>query len=287
MNSIRIIYNYNKMRLSSFFFSQKSLVMLIYIFLIFVERFSGLKLLIENLGYNISIYSYPHLLASGFMRFLITIGALILFMDAPFMDNLVWTLMSKMKKKLWIISNVVYIFIMSVIYTITLNIAILISLIGHQTFIPDWGKIMYTLARNKILNEEYGIRIFYNTTLMDRYTPLEAMEYSISLSILQFMIIGLIIMSISLFFKTNWIGVLSTCIYILSENYVSLAGDLNFDRFLPVTYLDITSLELVKSHWSMTVSSAYLILFLIIVTLSLISYFRIKSMDIDVYKELE
>lgn len=287
MDSIRIIYNYNKMKLNAFFFSQKSLVMLIYIFLIFVERFSGLKLLIEKFGYNISVYSYPHILASGFMRFLITIGALILFMDAPFMDNLVWTLMSKMKKKLWVISNVVYIFIMSVIYTITLNIAILISLIGHQTFIPDWGKIMYTLARYKMLTQEYGIRIFYNPTLMDRYTPLEAMGYSISLSILQFMIIGLIIMSISLFFKTNWMGVLSACIYILSENYVSLEGDLNFDRFLPVTYLDITSLELVKSHWSMTVSGAYLILFLIIITLSIISYFRIKSMDIDVYKELE
>lgn len=287
MDSIRIIYNYNKMKLNAFFFSQKSLVMLIYIFLIFVERFSGLKLLIEKFGYNISVYSYPHILASGFMRFLITIGALILFMDAPFMDNLVWTLMSKMKKKLWVASNVVYIFIMSVIYTITLNIAILISLIGHQTFIPDWGKIMYTLARYKMLTQEYGIRIFYNPTLMDRYTPLEAMGYSISLSILQFMIIGLIIMSISLFFKTNWMGVLSACIYILSENYVSLEGDLNFDRFLPVTYLDITSLELVKSHWSMTVSGAYLILFLIIITLSIISYFRIKSMDIDVYKELE
>lgn len=287
MDSIRIIYNYNKMKLNAFFFSQKSLVMLIYIFLIFVERFSGLKLLIEKFGYNISVYSYPHILASGFMRFLITIGALILFMDAPFMDNLVWTLMSKMKKKLWVASNVVYIFIMSVIYTITLNIAILISLIGHQTFIPDWGKIMYTLARYKMLTQEYGIRIFYNPTLMDRYTPLEAMGYSISLSILQFMIIGLIIMSISLFFKTNWMGVLSACIYILSENYVSLEGDLNFDRFLPVTYLDITSLELVKSHWSMTVSGAYMILFLIIITLSIISYFRIKSMDIDVYKELE
>lgn len=287
MNNLRFIYNYSLMKIKTYFMSQKILVLGVYVFLILLGVFKGIRSFASTVGYNISLYSYPHLISTQYMKLLIMIGAIILFLDAPFINNLSIYLMSKMKKRYWIISNTFYVFLMSVFYTAIYNISLLIGFSGMQSAIGDWGKLMYTIARNPNASRDFGMKINYSLIIMERYTPYEAMFHSIMLSILEFMIIGMIIMTVSLFFKSNTPGIIAASVYILFEDYLSLLGDLKISKFVPITYVNIGIFEKTNSHWRISLPTAYIVLVTIIIGLTLLAIYRLKSMDVETYKEIE
>lgn len=287
MNSMRIVLNYSLMKIKSYFKSQKIVVLAVYVFLIMFSVFKGIRNFAITIGYNISPFSYPHLISTHYMKLLIMVGAVILFLDAPFINDLSINLMTKMKKKYWIISNSFYIFLMSIFYTALYNVFLLVGFIGVQTMIGDWGKLMYTVARNASVSREFDMKIIFNPIILDRYSPLQGMTHSILLSILEFAIIGMIIMTVSLFFKSNMPGIIAASVYILFEDYLSILGNLNISKYVPVTYVNLGVFESTNTHFRISLTTAYFVLISIVIALMIISMYRLYKMDVEIYKEIE
>lgn len=282
-----MITNYIKMRFIDFFSSQRPMVVASYVFLSLFGVFDGIKAACRLLGYNISIYTYPHLLGTPFMRTLVLAGIVLVFLNAPFPDNISEILIIKMGKKLWYLANFFYIVLKSCLYTSVYNIGILIGLRGYQSLVADWGKIITSLARSFDLMAEFAIKISYSQNIIDKYQPIEAMVHANLISILEFTIVGMIIFSVSLYFKSNWPGIISACLYIMLGQIDSLALPGFLTALIPTNFLDIGVFESGSFLWSFNLGEGYVILIGIIIVLLLAGYFRLKRMDIIVYKEFE
>lgn len=287
MNEFTKIANYIKMRLVAFFMSQRPLVVGSYIFLTLFGVFGGIKDVCDLLGYNISMFSYPHLVATLFMRMLVLVGVVLVFLDAPFLDNISENLITKMGKKIWFIANVLYIFIMSAAYTLAYNLGLLIGFLGYQTPIASWGKIITSLSRSIDLMIKYKVKISYSQGIIDKYTPFEAMVHSNLISVLEFAIIGLLIFSISLYFKSNWPGIIFACSYIMMGQleYLVIPGYLQ--GLIPTNFLNLGVFEQGSFLWSLNLSQGYMLLIGLSLFLIAIGYRRLKKMDIIIYKGLE
>lgn len=276
-----MIKGYLAIRLRIFFSSQKPLNVLVYVFLSLYGVFSGIKKVCRILGYNISPYSYPHLIGTGFMSMLILVGLILVFIDAPFLDDSSRNIISRLGRKPWFIGSCIYIFIMSCLYSLLYNISLIIGLRGYQSFILDWGKVITTLARSMGLMASEGIKITYKYNILDKFEPVEAMIHSNLISILEFTIVGLIIFVVSLYFKSNWQGIVAGLFYIMMGQITYLAIPGFLDALIPVNFLDISVFENGGYIWSWSLSQGYMILVLIIVFLIILGLLRVRKMDID------
>lgn len=281
------IFNYKKNMVRDFFTSKKIVLVLMYLFIIYAGLGDEVKDLVVDFGYNISIYSFPHVLGTIFMRSLILIGSLLLFIRAPYLDGVGIVLLTKMDRRSWVLANVGQIGILSLIYTIFNHIAVSISLAGYQAFTRDWGKIIYTITRNDLLLSEYGFKIIYKGDIVKNFSPMSAMVSSSLMLFLQVFLIGLLVYFVSLLFKENWQGLLVAAAYILSEHYISLLGDERIQKFIPVSYLDLSYLAKESTHWMISVRGAYLVLCLIIIVLIVLCLARAKKADLDFNQDKE
>lgn len=157
-----------------------------------------------SIGYRISPYLYVFVASNYSMILWIMSGAILLFMDAPFMNNLTYNQIIRSGRSSWNRGQVLYILLASTIYILGYVLFIYLFLITKTTFINDWGRVMHTLSKTYA----GGALVVIDGYIMRQFNPITAMSLSIIISILQCTFVGLIIYNISLHFRTNKIGLL-------------------------------------------------------------------------------
>ncbi|MDO5718457.1 MAG: hypothetical protein Q4P34_05680 [Tissierellia bacterium] len=236
----------------------------------------------SKVGFRTSPYIYPFFTCEFQGIIQVLTGAIILFMDAPFINNLTYNQMIRSGRKSWFIGQIFYIITASIIYIFNYILFFYLFLFNKTTFTKDWGKVIRTLSE---VVRNFRI-ISVDKRIVNNFTTGEAMFFSISLSVIQCILIAMIIFYISLYFRDNKMGVLASIAYVFSSLYVARMGIEMDNRFVPSTWMILTSYDRTGLSSKPPLSMPYIFLLGAIAILIILSYIKIKRKEIDTYPEI-
>ena len=181
--------------------------MIAVILLIFVHSYTKeIGFFAGKLGLKMSAWIFPFLYMERYMKLLFFFPIILLFCDAPFIDNNQPYIILRSKRTAWSIGQIIYIFAANIIYFLFLIIASIGLHIRNITFENDWGKIFGTLATTDAYNfVDTPLKI--DAYVMKYFTPLQAVWFTFLLSCLSGIILGLVIYVCNSVFENRFLGI--------------------------------------------------------------------------------
>jgi hypothetical protein len=150
-------------------------------------------------GKVLTPWVFPHLLTPAM---LLVYGSftLLLFCDAPFMDNHTPFVIVRSGRLAWLGGQLLYIVAAGLIYTLYFMLVSILVLMPHLTLANDWGVILKTLAANPSAGRQHNLvlTVFINGTIVQQFSPLQAMLISLGLFWLTSVFTGLLIFTVNL-----------------------------------------------------------------------------------------
>lgn len=155
----------------------------------------------EAVDIKVCPWIFPFLMQENYIQFLFLAGAVLLFCDAPFIDEGSSYELIRAGKLNWIIGKIIYMFGLAVVYTGGVVGITILLLVPNISFQNSWGKVLGTLAQTDaaaVFGNTY-IELDYN--IMLKYQPVTAMLLSFVLAVFVCFIVGLCVLTINLYFK--------------------------------------------------------------------------------------
>ncbi|MBQ1994326.1 MAG: hypothetical protein II374_03085 [Lachnospiraceae bacterium] len=147
---------------------------------------------VNILGLFVSVYGG----ATGFPRIMTLFGSVLLFCDAPFMDENQQFVYLRLGRKKWVTGTLIYVFVTSFIYTLYLILALALGVLPNMGISAEWGELFEVTSINSGVTKA-GIT---QKVLMD-YSVLTGFLYMFAAVFLSCVVIGLVMYIVALFAK--------------------------------------------------------------------------------------
>lgn len=153
-------------------------------------------------GIGVAPWVFPYLF-SPVMLVLYGVLTMLLFCDAPFFDEQTYFSMIRAGRFCWVSGQLLYIVLMSLIYTLFFWICSVIALIPNIEPSADWGKVLTTLAVEPGIALRYGynVGISVSFTILDDFSAVGAAMLSVGLMWLNSSFLGTLIFVFNLVFR--------------------------------------------------------------------------------------
>ena len=240
---------------------------------------SPIKAFSQSVGVNATIWGFPFLLTAWYPHMVLLLGAVLLFCDAPFMNNGTPYECIRSGKRAWTHGQLVYVVVASIIFVLYLFLAIVVCLLPNVTLSTDWGKVYSTLAQTNVGSIYSLIPISY--LIQQTYTPLQAMILSGSLLTLETCLIGTVMFFINSI-TSRAVGVFCGLVLSFFPAFASVAGGTLIYYLLPTTWANISILDTSGKSLYPPVSYAVLLLLLLNVILMTVSSLLARKKQIEV-----
>lgn len=236
----------------------------------------------KAIGYRVTPWLFPHLVNSYWIQRLMLLGLILLFCDAPFIDNTQPYMIIRSNKTSWALGQIFYIIMASAIYFAILAILSIILILPVIYISSSWGKILTTFA-NTDAGYMFGIDyISYN--IISTFKPFQSMitafiiEWSIGV------LLGLIIFSGNMYFKRG-VGSIIAIAIVLFDTFIGF-GSFYVAKFSPVTFARLGMIDI--SGLSPKPNPQYICIFMIIsITIFIIlSILSVRKKSFDVQKSI-
>lgn len=182
---------------------------------------------------------FPFLMQQSYIQLIFILGAVILFCDAPYIDQGSSFEMIRAGKRKWIMAKIIYTLLMAGIYTMAVLVLSILLLLPRIYICSDWGKVLGTLAQtnaaevygNSFITLDYGIMI--------QYSPCEAMLYSFLIASCICFITGMVIMFLNLLCRKIPGAIGGMLIGALSYFQKNFSNLYTMSFFSPASWMDI------------------------------------------------
>lgn len=260
------------------------IILFLLLFLFCYQQFSQLNSFSKTMNTRINPLVFPFFANTIPMQIVIMLGIIMLFCDAPFMDNQQCYLIIRSKRKAWVMGQVLYIYIASFIYFALIILWSVIILLPNATLATDgFGKVINTLAYT---NASSKINIFFtiDPVIVIRYSPFSALCLNFFLQWTNGVLIGLILFIININYK-RMLGVCVGGAVVLWDITVYNFLPIKMRYFSPVTFARLSMVDVTGISGP---TPLYTICFMIIaiVLLSFIAVASIKNKSIEVLPEI-
>ena len=177
------------------FLSYKTFVVFAIVLIFHWYAFGGVPKICEYLGFAIAPWVLPFFNMNPTMYFVVGGMAMLMHCDAPFMDGQTPLLVARMGRRAWIVAQLIYLFLSSAVYVLFHAVSSIIVMMPYVGYSSGWGAVMKGLARNTSIPGMAGVTIgFYPyPEFMERFTPFQAMGWTMLVLWLGTVFIGLII----------------------------------------------------------------------------------------------
>ncbi|MEA4898542.1 MAG: hypothetical protein VB065_11575 [Eubacteriales bacterium] len=118
-------------------------------------------------------------LSNPYYGTIVSIGAIVLFADAPFYDEMQQDILCRIGQKKWITGQILYVFAGTAIYMGLLFAMKALLLAPYVEFGNDWGDALSTIVYTSVA-QEYAAMDFYEI-ILEEFTPLSAFFLSTAL----------------------------------------------------------------------------------------------------------
>lgn len=149
----------------------KLYAILILLIMFTADRLGELSSFLYQYDVNISAFGLAgYLLSDVQITLLMVIGGMILFSDAPFINDDQLLLVIRTKRKEWIAGQQLYIHACSLLIVILMSIAPLLMFVGQLDFTNIWDRAINTLTQTN-MGSSYGVKVQFMRSLQLRFTP--------------------------------------------------------------------------------------------------------------------
>ncbi len=137
------------------------------------SRLSPVGELCVRTGYKVTPYLLPFLLDEGSAVMMLFLGVVLLFCDAPFIEDEQPYIMLRSGRRIWFIGQMLYIVVASVLYLIVLYFISVLVLLPHIEWSAEWGKLLSTFSQTSAAGQN-GISIPFARVITARFDPIPA-----------------------------------------------------------------------------------------------------------------
>lgn len=248
--------------------------------IIFINNnFDNVFLFSEGSRYFVTPYLFPFIFTHPYMRLIIFSCIIFLFANAPFINSLQLSMISRCGRKIWYRSQMTYIFICSVTLTIFLLLFPVLPNAKLIVFKNDWGKVIGTLTTNSDMIHP----IEYN--VVNRYTVWEAMSYTVVVFLLLSFFLGLLIYLCNILFQSQSVGIIIT-VAIMMLDWMLWITDINkLLWFSPISWVQISNMAYARENF--VPSTSFAIKTLLIIDIILVIMIEVLSKKKDIFIDNE
>lgn len=255
-------------------------VAFLWLLLLYYPFMSAVRAFSSAVGVSMAPWMFPFLTNDSGSQMFIILGALLLFCDAPFLNqNSSWQILRAGRKN-WFWGNMLYIWLLSLIYAIVISLLPVLMMIPQIEWAAGWGKLLGTLAQTNAL----GLSINY--TIVAHFSPLEAMTLTILAVWLNAVLIGMLNFILNLLFRKGIGAAVSVMIGLSPLLIVRL---LNFSMgyyFAPPLWMDLSNYKWQGYGYGPSFSYVYTVLLGSIALCMILSLIGIRKKDLNFTEEV-
>lgn len=218
----------------------------------------------KAINIEVTPWIFPFLFTQKFVKLLFFFPLILLFCDAPFIDDNQAYVIARSGRIPWSLGQIAYIIIASGIYFLFLLFLTIIINIAHIQFTSSWGKVLGTLA-NTNASSVIELKTFVSRNILYYFTPLQAMWFTFFLSWLVGIVLGLVINVINSLSNTRMWGVLTASFLLVLD--AAVTGYSSIYRFSPVSWSNLDRIDINGTTQMPSISYIYIGLAILIIGL--------------------
>lgn len=215
----------------------------ILIFIITNENIRSLAGLSEKLDEASTVWIFPFLYSQFYLKLIFTLPLVLLYCNAPFIDQNSLFIISRCGKLKYTIGQLFYIVISAFFYYIFLfTISVLLSL-PYADISLKWGKILNIIAyTNATLTEGFNF-LESSGMVITYFEPVQAVLFTILMSVLFAVVIGLIIYATNIITRTRYIGCLISSLIIVFSSFGEVWHYKKFLKYSPASWITLDKID--------------------------------------------
>lgn len=224
--------------------------------------------------------------ANGVSRALLFSLLVMLFSNAPFIDDNQLFIVSRCSRKKWCLGQIFYIIIASGAFVIAFALISALTHINNIDFTPEWGRLLIVAAKGQTAEAAF---CQVNQDIIDYFTPPIAMFYTLLLTWLSCIFIGLVIYVVNSATQKLAFGILAGGFFVVwdffsrsfSFVYNEEKGKI-MEYISPVSWCSLESLDYTGEHLHPSITFVLCAYALLIAGLSAAAVLISKKQEIKV-----
>lgn len=246
----------------------------------------GIRLFAQSAHIAVSACVFPFIMADWYQLFIIMLGLVMLFCDAPFLDDQQPYVVIRTGKHCWLAGQILYIFFGSAVYFLVVWLLSTMLLLPNVAVSSQWGKIIRTLAETNA-GDQFNIGLTFQKHIVQQLSPIQAVGLSFLMSWLAGSFLGLLMFVINMH-TSRAVGALAASGVVLFE-IMALNGGYNLYTlrfFSPVSWASLDILDFTGTAQNPSFTYAVAVLAGLIVVLIVLAVLSMRKKTIEVLPQI-
>ena len=259
-------------------------VWIVGIFLLILVRIftRGITELCRMTDTPVTPWIFP-LLFTGYNKLLLFLPLLLLFCNAPFIDDNQPYILIRSGRSAWCAGQILYILAGTGLYFLFMILATILFHLPHMTFEAGWGKVLNTLTTDAFFQHMEHPAIL-SKHIVTYFTPPVAMWYSFFLSWLAGSFLGLLMYVVNFLTHTRGMGVFAAAFFLLADaaytkSYIRLPP-------LPVSWCSLDYIDIGGTTYYPSISFVLIGYAVLIGGLIALAFLTTRRQTIDVLPQI-
>ena len=167
------------------------------------------------LGSDVSMWIFPLLYISRYMKLVFTLPVVLMFCNAPFIDKNQTFVMMRTSRVKWLCGQILYIIAASAVYYLFIFLLSVISTIFIADLSLDWGGTFYSLAYGGVIMPDNVMKVEVPKIIVEYFSPIQASFFTFFLSWLAGIFLGMIIFFFNLVTQNRYIGIVVSFAFVV------------------------------------------------------------------------
>lgn len=255
-------------------------------FLIIYNYLEGIRSFTNLVKVSVTLWSLPFFMTTFNSLIPIMLGFIFIYCNAPFLDEQQPYLIIRVGRMVFIVAQILYIFVSSLVYTIFIFLMTVFCSLPRLAFSLEWGKIFKTLALTNA-GSQFNVALNIPDSLMSQNSPMEAIAKQILLLWLIGCFLGFLIFVFNIRFS-RIVGISCASLFVFLDMFADFFrmshgyfGNKIY-YFSPVSWANLTIFKSDPAETLPTFTYAcFILIFLIIILVAIIIIlFRKRTIEV-------
>lgn len=216
-------------------------ILLVIIIQIYVD---DIKKIASFLNSDIPVWIFPFMYSQFYTKLLFTIPIILMFCNAPFIDdNQVYVYVRAGKRK-WIWGQILYIFLASALYYFFVFFVSLFTTSIYGGFEMNWGEVLYTISETNIAFQMNCPYVEVSSVILDYFTPIQAVWFTFVVSWSNAVLIGMTIFVCNYLTKMKYFGIALSSMLIVFSCFVLTCGHPELVKYSPSSWITLDKIDI-------------------------------------------
>lgn len=281
--NIRVVLSMAQNNIKKWAINPRIYMILVLLMAYFHSRISSIYMFCVQHDVKITPYLFPYLMSDDHVVLIATLGAMLLFCDAPFIDIEQPYIVMRSGRKKWVLGQLTYIAAASAIYSVVMYLLTLVLLLPRLTFSSEWGKVISTLAQTNS-GMGAGVTINFDRYIYIGYSPIASLLLSLLLCFSVVFFLGTLMFYFNLRINRS-AGTIASTLLILWQMVIRKSNTY-YIRTSPVSWMKLGQIDINGATDYPSLTYALVGLYVMIIVFGVLSVLAIRKKDIDVLKSV-